>query len=89
MEVEEKTAPTSKCKGATTIPIFLKSKLLTLPVVRSGKETMKIIGRRKSHMNSLPSELLSVCLRKVFQGTCTCRRTYLANFCFVSQKHTR
>lgn len=26
-ESEEKTAQTSKCKGATTIPIFLKSKL--------------------------------------------------------------
>lgn len=29
-EDDEKTAPTSKCKGATTIPIFLKSELCRL-----------------------------------------------------------
>ena len=31
--MEEKTVTTSKCKGATTIPIFLKSKFVLLLVV--------------------------------------------------------
>lgn len=53
---EEKTAQTSKCKGATTIPIFLKSKLSPLTDIM-GTPLCSEKGTKTSFQSKAPSSL--------------------------------